>query len=302
MKTKQLFYLLILPLLFFLTSCEGKFKDWSPQKIEAYIAENFPIGTNRKKIESFFDEQKLSYDWHEQYKILGCLIRFVYDGYKLIEELNALNNNAVLRRYTWSPVGLDTPVSVYDASANATYYYNTDANKNITELTDATGTVVAHYEYSPFGKVLVANGAYASINPFRFSSEYHDDESGLVYYNYRYYSPELGRWMSRDPIGERGGWNLYIAFNNSSVNAIDHKGHIAIFALIPLIVKTFGYFKLGENLLLGTLSLWNYLDCIDRAEQLKSEARKIFCDELTYLQWEKMLNQGQNVLHYSLIL
>ena len=75
MKTKQLFYLLILPLLFFLTSCEGKFKDWSPQKIEAYIAENFPIGTNRKKIESFLDEQKLSYDWHEQYKILGCFIR-----------------------------------------------------------------------------------------------------------------------------------------------------------------------------------------------------------------------------------
>ena len=49
-------------------------------------------------------------------------IRFVYDGYKLIEELNALNNNAVLRRYTWSPVGLDTPLSVYDAAANATYY------------------------------------------------------------------------------------------------------------------------------------------------------------------------------------
>ena len=151
-------------------------------------------------------------------------IRFVYDGYKLIEELNALNNNAVLRRYTWSPVGLDTPISVYDAAANATYYYNTDANKNITELTDATGAVVAHYEYSPFGKVLVANGSYASINPFRFSSEYHDDESGLVYYNYRYYSPELGRWLSRDPIEEYGSINLYGMLNNSSINAWDYLG------------------------------------------------------------------------------
>ena len=151
-------------------------------------------------------------------------IRFVYDGYKLIEELNAQNNNAVLRRYTWSPVGLDTPVSVYDAAANATYYYHTDANKNITELTDATGAVVAHYEYSPFGKVLVANGEYASINPFRFSSEYHDDESGLVYYNYRYYSPELGRWLSRDPIGEKGGWNLYIMLNNRIIDYWDFAG------------------------------------------------------------------------------
>ena len=158
-------------------------------------------------------------------------IRFVYNGYKLIEELNALNNNAVLRRYTWSPVGLDTPLSVYDAAANATYYYNTDANKNITELTDATGAVVAHYEYSPFGKVLVANGSYASINPFRFSSEYHDDESSLVYYNYRYYSPELGRWLSRDPIGEKGGWNLYAMVNNSIIDFYDELG--LIFAISP---------------------------------------------------------------------
>ena len=136
-----------------------------------------------------------------------------------------MNNNAVLRRYTWSPVGLDTPVSVYDAAANATYYYHTDANKNITELTDATGAVAAHYEYSPFGKVLVANGTYASINPFRFSSEYHDDESGLVYYNYRYYSPELGRWLSKDPIGERGGWNLYAMVANGISNHTDMNGN-----------------------------------------------------------------------------
>ena len=135
-----------------------------------------------------------------------------------------MNNNAVLHRYTWSPVGLDTPVSVYDASANATYYYNTDANKNITELTDATGAVAAHYEYSPFGKVLVANGAYASINPFRFSSEYHDAESGLVYYNYRYYSPELGRWLSRDPIEEAGGVNLYNIINNTIISEWDVLG------------------------------------------------------------------------------
>ena len=164
-------------------------------------------------------------------------IRFVYNGYKLIEELNALNNNAVLRRYTWSLVGLDTPVSVYDASANATYYYNTDANKNITELTDATGAVVAHYEYSPFGKVLVANGTYASINPFRFSSEYHDDETALVYYNYRYYSPELGRWMSRDPIGEKGGENLYAGSEKYRIN--NKSADLRTFRKVPRSAHTF---------------------------------------------------------------
>ena len=52
-------------------------------------------------------------------------------------------------------------------------------------------------------------------SPFLFSSEYLDSETGLVYYNYRYYSPELGRWINRDPIAESGGANLYhFVFNN----------------------------------------------------------------------------------------
>ena len=56
---------------------------------------------------------------------------------------------------------------------------------------------------------------------FRFSSEYHDSETNLVYYNYRYYSPELGRWLSRDPIGERGGYNLYAMVGNDPVGRWD---------------------------------------------------------------------------------
>ncbi len=54
-------------------------------------------------------------------------------------------------------------------------------------------------------------------NPFRFSSEYHDDETSFVYYNYRYYSPALGRWLSRDPIEEEGGVNLYGMCQNTTI-------------------------------------------------------------------------------------
>ncbi|MBE6402047.1 MAG: RHS repeat-associated core domain-containing protein [Verrucomicrobia bacterium] len=53
-----------------------------------------------------------------------------------------------------------------------------------------------------------------SLNPFRFSSEYYDPELDLVYYNYRHYSPSLGRFLSRDPIAEQGGLNLYRFINN----------------------------------------------------------------------------------------
>ena len=52
----------------------------------------------------------------------------------------------------------------------------------------------------------------AAVSPFRFSSEYHDDAIGCVYYNYRHYNPLDGRWMSKDPMGEEGNLNLSIIF------------------------------------------------------------------------------------------
>ena len=153
--------------------------------------------------------------------------KFVYDGYKLIQVLDALNSDAVTMAFAWHPesTGLDTPFSMtYDGE---TYYYVTDGNKNVMSLIDAAGTKVAEYVYDPFGRLLSSTGELAEINPFRFSSEQYDDETGLVYYNYRYYSPELGRWIKRDPIGEDGGVNLYAMVENSPVNKIDLYGNIS---------------------------------------------------------------------------
>ena len=91
-------------------------------------------------------------------------------------------------------------------------------------LSDENGEVVAHYEYSPFGSLTKVSGDYAANNPFRFSSEYFDEETGLVYYNYRYYNPELGRWISRDPIEEQGGYNLYGMLANNTLYFWDMLG------------------------------------------------------------------------------
>jgi len=158
--------------------------------------------------------------------VLEKHLLFVYDGYKLIEERDALDGGSLVRQYAWQPeaLGRDVPLTVHDAASNATYYYHTDANKNVTELTDESGAVVAHYEYSPFGTVTRATGPFAADNPFRFSSEFSDDETGLIYYNYRYYSPELDRWISRDPIEELGGCNLYGICLNNTINSFDSKG------------------------------------------------------------------------------
>jgi RHS repeat-associated protein len=74
--------------------------------------------------------------------------------------------------------------------------------------------MVAHYEYDPYGKALVADGPAAKANPYRFSTKYSDDETSLYYYGYRYYSAETGRWVSRDPLSDIGSsaWKTrYIA-------------------------------------------------------------------------------------------
>ena len=78
--------------------------------------------------------------------------------------------------------------------------YCHDGNKNVSDMVTPDGTVAAHYEYSSFGKVVMSSsGELAAglpphlLNPYRFSSEYHDDALALVYYNYRHYNPADGR-------------------------------------------------------------------------------------------------------------
>jgi len=82
----------------------------------------------------------------------------------------------------------------------------------------------AEYAYSPYGGLAKSSGPDADENPFLFSSEYLDSETGLVYYNYRYYSPELGRWTKRDPTAEKGGANVYGVVGNDPLLTWDVLG------------------------------------------------------------------------------
>jgi len=85
-----------------------------------------------------------------------------------------------------------------------------DGNGNLMALHEAsTGNMVAAYEYDPFGNPVRTSGVYAKENPIRFSGKYYDAETQLSYFGFRYYSASLGRWINRDLLEERGGWNLY---------------------------------------------------------------------------------------------
>ena len=132
---------------------------------------------------------------------------------------------------------------------NTTYYYITDANKNVVCLLSGYSSA-ADYQYGPWGEIRDIEGTAAYWNPFRFSSEFYDDETGLVYYNYRYYAPALGRWLSRDPIGEEGGMNLYAMIKNNTIN------HYDITGLLDLDKTPFyvGFRKLEEKDLLDRIA------------------------------------------------
>ena len=104
------------------------------------------------------------------------------------------------------------------------YWATSDLNGNVIGLLATSSTKTAVYDYDPFGQPIRVNEPEAGLNPVRFSSKYTDAETGLCYYGYRYYSPEMGRWLGRDPIGERGGLNLYGMLGNGAIALFDRLG------------------------------------------------------------------------------
>ncbi|AVD82348.1 hypothetical protein C4Q28_09330 [Pseudomonas sp. SWI6] len=81
------------------------------------------------------------------------------------------------------------------------------------ELTDHHGEVAWAGQYKAWGDVREVRSDWAKqvgmTNPIRFQGQYHDHETGLHYNRYRYYDPNIAKFISRDPIGLLGGTNLY---------------------------------------------------------------------------------------------
>jgi len=163
-------------------------------------------------------------------------VRYVYDGNLVVQERDT--NNLPTTTYTRGKdlsgslegaggigglLARWTPLSAV-ASGGGGCFYHADGNGNITMLINASQASVANYLYDAFGNVLAKSGLLAEVNLYRFSSKEVHVNSGLVYYLYRYYDPNLQRWLNRDPIGEKGGINLYDFVMNDTQDKIDIYG------------------------------------------------------------------------------
>lgn len=101
----------------------------------------------------------------------------------------------------------------------SSYYYHTDALGSVRKLTDVNQNITDSYLYDAFGNTLSSSGS--SGNAYKFTGERYDGSAGLLYLRARYYDPEIGRFMSRDPIEDV---NLYVYVENNPVNKVDPKG------------------------------------------------------------------------------
>jgi RHS repeat-associated protein len=164
----------------------------------------------------------------------GGVTEFVYNG--LGQRVQERLNGTVIKQWVWCP-GEAQPCEERDANgavtkrfyaglgeqiAGANYYFATDHLGSVREMTDASGAVRVRYDYDPYGRLTKTTGDLEA--DFGFTGFYRHQASGPSLTLFRAYDPTLGRWLSRDPIGEQSGINLYGYVANDPVNAIDPLG------------------------------------------------------------------------------
>jgi len=191
----------------------------------------------KKKLRFGYDSQgrrtsKIVSNWTGSAWITAVNIRFAYDGWNLLADLNA-SNNAVICSYMW---GVDLSGSTDGASGvgglvavtpigKGSHFTEFDGNGNVAGLVNAIGgTNSGAYEFGPFGQTIRLSGAVASLNGVRFSSRYTDSETDFIQYPSRSYDSVSGRWLSRDLMEEVGGRNLFLFCGNDPADAVDPLG------------------------------------------------------------------------------
>jgi RHS repeat-associated protein len=146
----------------------------------------------------------------------GTTTRFLYDGLNIVQEQSAGGTPSA---NVLGGLRLDETFMRSDGGGAMVL---TDVLGSTLGLVDATGTLSTQYTYAPFGAT--ATDGAASANTAQFTGRENDD-TGLYYYRARYYAPDLGRFISEDPLEFGGGdANLYAYVGNRPTGANDPLG------------------------------------------------------------------------------
>lgn len=153
----------------------------------------------------------------------GVRVNYLIDPNRILPQVLAETDNTgnLIAYYVYDGVGLVAKIS----SQNQYYFYHYDGLGSTIAITDSAGQVVNTYCYSPEGLV----GVQETIpNPFTYVGRLGvmAEGNGLYSMRARYYDPETGSFISKDPIGYVGGMNLYTYVGNSLLSFVDPLGLI----------------------------------------------------------------------------
>ena len=170
----------------------------------------------------------------------GDVWEYTYDA---LGNRTRVTHNGVEKRYVHDPLGMVDVAAEYaeDGSLLARYvhglglvarigstgdkaYYGFDGTGHTRQMTDATGNVINRYDYTPFGILLQSDESIP--NPFQYVGRFGvmTEANGLNFMRARYYSADVGRFVAEDPIGLKGGKNLYQYVSNNPLHKIDSSG------------------------------------------------------------------------------
>jgi RHS repeat-associated protein len=123
----------------------------------------------------------------------------------------------------------DSERRTFPSAGTQNLLYTTDHLGNIREVVDkGPGAIRVRYDYTPYGIRSKASGAWNLDSDFGFTGHYTNDRSGLILAPYRALDAKLGRWLSRDLVGEQDGTNLYAYVGNVPLNYVDPSGLVRI--------------------------------------------------------------------------
>lgn len=138
--------------------------------------------------------------------------RYIWHGLSRCEERDA-SGATVVRRFF--PEG--------EQIGGQSFYYARDHLGSVRQVTDGAGVIRARYDYDPYGRRTKLSGDVDAT--FGFTGHLAHDPSGLALAPFRVYDPRIGRWLSRDPIAERGGTNLFAYVADNPVQFRDRLGY-----------------------------------------------------------------------------
>jgi RHS repeat-associated protein len=156
-------------------------------------------------------------------KVSPSTTNYIYDNQNIV--LEDTQTGTISARYIHGP-NIDEPLAMeINAGANyIPYYYHSDGLGSITAMSDSQGSIVQRYAYDSFGTMTITQQGNIS-QPFTFTGREYDPETEMYIYRARYYDPQVGRFVTKDPIGFDGGdVNLYNYVSGNPVNWIDPWG------------------------------------------------------------------------------